>query len=356
MSTLTCIYKDIDFKNSDLPDTLEELEKQIAVDHESVSNVSSVTSRSQEIRLLKIPEPQFFPAPNERSLDTHSILASLKNNLSFSKFTLHFYNPVYEDRFQSYLLRQCSPISIFFVITVPGFANAGVFGNRLYDDFKASTVGSAYIYCLWLFLLIACFLLLYYNYKIRNWSILHGQTSVEADFPVKDEEEGNEYNIPVHIRTPYFVTAYRTALIGNCANLLATLVIGLYLIWRTYTGYCYGGCIGNFPLFTAGSLFYVPVHLTLVTCCKYWVTIVMGCISVTTLIISLILFPSFNVNSIYLGFAPIMQLFFFTLVFFGTQYVVQNIRIVSFCQRELLTQIVYDDERKSLYDIIRLWM
>lgn len=339
---------------------LKNLERQFDGYDEEVSNVSSLTTRSQELRATEIPEQLILPSSvDRRPSDAQNFLLSLKRSLKFSKFTLHFYDPVYEDRFQSYLLRQISPNSIFTIITLPAIINMNVLTYRLFGDIEhVSEADTVYIYCLMVFFLLTQLIVGYCNYTIKIWANNHGKTSVEADFPVKDDDEERGDRIPVHIRTPYFLLAYRTAFVGNCADILSTLCIGLYVIWRTYTGYCYGGCYGNFPMFTAGALFYVPMHFTLIKCCKYWVTITMILISLITLLISIfILFAGgVGVDSSDTAFSTVAQLVSACLIIFIAEYVVQYMRVVSFCQREILTQIVTDEERKCLHDIIHIWV
>jgi hypothetical protein len=138
-------------------------------------------------------------------------------------------------------------------------------------------------------------------------------------------------------------------MLGNISAIHVMLNCGIYMIVRVISGVCYTGCIRNFPLIVAIAVLLMPLFLSVLMGCKWWVAVILEVISISSLFISHFLhFATPNVNSM------LQSLILFIVYIIGL-YSIHYSKACAFKQRENLMRLVSEEAIGEITDLLNVF-
>ena len=267
---------------------------------------------------------------------------SISEEIKFDNLFLSFRSKKYEIKYQCFLLKYLSPDFFRYAIALPHLVYTAIFIMRIRNDI-ISNIHVGYAYTMFVSGILTVILNVQYARWLKRWNDsyksvhLGGQISFETD-------EGTSIN------SVYVQQALKLSKYGIFVVIISVLYFCMYLVYRVSTGVCYVDCFNNFPLLTTFLAALLPMHITIVMFIKWKTTLLLQ--SMSFIFISIAYFIRYKpVLSNIISYLIIIGIWLLTFV---SQYVIQYSRINDFKNREILMNLICDNQRESLLEIANL--
>jgi len=303
-------------------------------------DISDLTSQTNQVN--NITNQINLPSYN------NNLFLELKNGngiseeIKFDNIFLSFRSKKYEIKYQCFLLKYLSPDFFIYAVALPHSIYTSIFTLRLRTDI-ISNIYVGYAYAMLIFGILTVILNLQYARWLKRWS--DSYKSVHLGGQISFETEGG-----TSINSVYVQQALKLSKYGIFVVTISVLYLCMYVVYRVSTGVCYADCFNNFPLLTTFFAALLPLHITIVMFIKWKTTLILQAMSfIFTSIAYFIRYKPVLSNII--GYLIIIGIWVLT---FLSQYVIQYSRINDFKNREILMNLICDNQRESLLEIANL--